>query len=169
MPLLARTLREISQILVLAILFALGVNAMSPRGIALMGQWDVSEGLVRAGAKNEVMTHDREITRVQDAYALFQTGSVLFVDARDETLYSEGHIKGAESLPVYDYDAHFENFIARHPRMDQTLITYCSGRECEDSHTLATYLTDDGYTKVVIFIDGYPAWQKEGFPVEYGH
>lgn len=160
------TVKEICQIFVLAVLTGLGANALSPHGIALVGQWDVNKGVVTAVAKNDVVSHDREITGVDEAYALYQTGSALFVDARDKTMYDEGHIKGAVDLSVYDYDLLFGEFIQAHPRMDQLIVTYCSGRECEDSHRLAQYLSEDGYTHVRVFIDGYPSWQAKGLPVE---
>ena len=49
------------------------------------------------------------------------------------------------------------------------IVTYCSGRECEDSLELATSLIQMGYDRVNVYIDGYPVWQKKGYPVDTGH
>ena len=46
------------------------------------------------------------------------------------------------------------------------MITYCSGRTCEDSHNLARLLSEVGFTDVRVFIDGFPGWEAEGYPVE---
>lgn len=158
---------EISLILLLATVTGFFVNALSPRGIALLGQWDVDKGVVTAAPKDGPVAHELEIHRVEEAYDLYRSGEALFVDARDESRYREGHIRGAVFLFPYDYDQLFEAFVTRYPDRDRLIVTYCSGRECEDSHTLARYLIEDGYTRVRVFIDGYPAWAAEGLPVDF--
>lgn len=163
------TLRDIALIVCAATLTALAVNALSPRGIALVGQWDVEKGVVSAVSKHDVVDYQREIKRVEDAFALYQAGESLFVDARDDDLFAQGHITGAAHLFVYDYDNVIDAFVERYPDKDRLIVTYCSGRECEDSHTLAQYLTEEGYRHVKVFIDGFPAWEKEGLPVERDH
>ena len=50
--------------------------------------------------------------------------------------------------------------------LEQPIVTYCSGRTCEDSHQLAWLLIDVGFSEVRIFIDGFPGWQAEGYPIE---
>ncbi len=160
-----KILKDMLLIIVLAAVTGLVVNSLSPRGITLMGDWDPSKGVVSANPKDRPVARDIEIRSVQEASTLFKDTSVLFVDAREETLFNEGHIQGAVSLFVYDYNKNFAAFMARYPK-DQPIVTYCSGRECEDSHTLARYLKEDGYTHVRVFVDGYPAWAEEGLPVE---
>ena len=163
-----KILRDILFIIVLAVLTGLTVNVFSTRGIALVGDWDIDNGVVSAKAKNQPVSHDIEIKTVQEAYTIFRGKSAVFLDARDGALYAEGHIKGAVHLFVNDYPRLFGEFLQTWP-LDQPIVTYCSGRECEDSHTLARYLKEDGYTDVRVFIDGYPAWVKEGLPVEKAH
>lgn len=163
---LSRTLMEMGVILCLALVTALFVNTLSPRGIALIGQWDVGRGVISAVSKNDAVVHQREIQSVADAFAIYRAGNALFVDARDDESYAEGHIKGAAHLFVYDYDMLIEAFIKAFPDRKRPLVTYCSGRECEDSHMLAQYLEEEGYSGVKVFIDGFPAWEKEGLPIE---
>ncbi len=158
-------LGELFLLLGLATALAFVVNAFSPRGIALLGQWDTSEGVISARAKNQVILRELEIPDVSRAKELYDQGGVLFVDARGASLYAEGHIRGAVSLPVGEFDMHIEEFRKRYP-LEQAIVTYCSGRECSDSHELAVRLFDAGFTNVSIFIDGFPAWEAEGLPVE---
>lgn len=164
----ARTFVEMGAILCISVIAAMAVNALSPRGIALIGQWDVAKGVISAVGRDDAVVHQREIMTVADALAIYQAGNALFVDARDTTLFEEGHIKGAFNLFVYEYDERFESFVQKFPDRDRLIVTYCSGRECEDSHLLADDLEQDGYTNVRVFIDGFPAWEKEGLPVETG-
>ena len=79
---LMKTLKEVSIITGVSIIAAFGVNYFSPHGIALVGQWDISQGVVSAIGKNDVVMDELEIDDVTHAWALFDTGNVLFVDAR---------------------------------------------------------------------------------------
>ena len=56
-------------------------------------------------------------------------------------------------------------FLERYPP-EASIITYCSGRTCLDSHHLAEFLLEFGYDKVTVFIDGFPGWEAEGHPIE---
>lgn len=160
-----KSVREIIYLLGAAIVISFIVNSLSPVGIALKGDWDTSQGVVTARSKTDVVVHDIEISSVFEAKDIYDTGKALFVDARQSETFMKGYIKGAVSLSVYDYDDLIDKFIATYSS-DQKIITYCSGRECDESHRLATYLKAEGYRDVRVFIDGFPAWEKEGFPVD---
>ena len=148
----------------LAVLTAFAVNAASSKGIALVGEWDTSQGVITAKAKDAPIFHELEIDDVLTAKEIYEAGAV-FVDARGSDDYAEGHIKGSVSLPTYQFEELRDDFINRFP-IDMTVVTYCSGRECDDSHVLAQYLLDEGYLEVKVFIDGYPGWEDAGYPVE---
>jgi rhodanese-related sulfurtransferase len=148
-----------------SVVVALIVNYFSPVGIALMGQWDTTRGVITAKAKNDVVAGKLEIEDVSRAKQLFDNGNVLFVDARTLDSYNDGHIPGAESLPVGQFDELIDAFLDKHPT-EKPIVTYCSGRTCEDSHNLAQLLVDFGYGDVKVFIDGFPGWQAEGYPIE---
>ena len=161
-------LREITKELVLlvgiALITAFTINAFSPKGIALFGEWDTSQGVVTAKPKDDAVFHELEIGDIFTAKALYEGGAI-FIDARAEEDYRAGRIKGAVSLPAWKFEElqhEFKNEFPTH----LMIVTYCSGRECDDSHVLAQCLLDEGYTDVTVFIDGYPAWEKEGFPIE---
>ena len=89
-------------------------------------------------------------------------GKAQFVDARANDAFIEGHIKEAISLPVGKFDIMIEHFLNRY-LPEQPIVTYCSGRTCEDSHRLAQLLIEFGYEKVSIMIDGFPGWREYGY------
>jgi rhodanese-related sulfurtransferase len=160
-----KTIKEIVILVGVSMILAFVVNALSPRGIALIGQWDIAGGLITASPAMITEGMPQEIDSVARAKEIFDKGYVLFVDARSSDNYENGHIQGAISLPVGQFDEKIESFLDRYPT-EQPIVTYCSGRTCEDSHDLAQFLTDAGFTDVRIFIDGFSGWQAEGFPVE---
>ena len=160
-----KTLKEVSIISGISVIIAFGVNYISPNGIALVGQWDTSRGVVTAVSKNDVVMEELEIDDITHAKALYDTGNVLFVDARTSDDYHDGHIKGAESLPVGQYDDFIDAFLEFHD-LDRPIVTYCSGRTCEDSHQLARLLMERGYMNISVMIDGFPGWEAEGYPIE---
>jgi rhodanese-related sulfurtransferase len=160
-----KTLKEVSIIIGISAIAAFAVNYLSPNGIALVGRWDISEGVVNAAGKNQVFMDELEIDDVTHAKTLFDTGQVLFVDARSLEDFNDGHIKGAVSLPVGQYDGRIDAFSKLY-NLDRPIVTYCSGRTCEDSHHLAQLLMERGYLNISVMIDGFPGWEAEGYPVE---
>ena len=153
-------------IVVISLTSAFGINYLSPKGIALFGEWDTSKGSVSAKSKQELpFIHELEIKDVLTAKQIFDKGDTVFVDARVEEDYAEGRIKGAVLMPLHQFDERIEEFLNKYP-LSKHIITYCSGRECEDSHLLAEKLIQMGYTETKIFIDGYPGWEEKGYPVE---
>ncbi len=157
--------KELAILVGIAVIAAFTVNYLSPDGIALFGEWDTSQGVITANSKEDVVVHEREIKDITAGKKIFDSGTALFVDARAQELYEEGHIKGAVSLPVGQFDLFIDKFMEEYPT-DTAIVTYCSGRECNDSHRLAQYLFEMGYTRIKVLIDGYPGWEAEGYPIE---
>ena len=160
-----KTIKEIIILVGVAVALAAVVNTFSPKGISLVGQWDTAKGVVTASPGGAAMENLTEIDSVARAREIFDAGDVLFVDARSQDDYENGHIPGAVSLPVSQFDERIEFFLKQYP-FEQPIVTYCSGRTCEDSHILARFLSEVGYINVRIFIDGFPGWKAEGYPIE---
>ena len=110
---------------------------------------------------------EARIAEVAEAYALFQKGAAVFIDARPADQYLTGHIAGALSLPAYEADSYLDALLSQ-VSPETTLVAYCSGAECDESHRTAEVLMQVGYRNIVIFASGFPAWQRAGFPVETG-
>jgi len=160
-----KLVKEITILLGIAVGLSLAVNFFSPVGIALVGRWDTSKGIVSANAKNDVVMDELEIDDAKTARQIYDSGAALFVDARSRENYEDGHIPGAVSLPVGQFDEQIDSFLSKHAP-EQPIVTYCSGRSCEDSHNLAQILLESGFVNVRVFIDGLPGWEAEGYPVE---
>jgi rhodanese-related sulfurtransferase len=153
-------------LLLLAVAFSLAllVNRLSPHGIPLIGQWETDLGVVTADTAEAALWMDFEISAPEVAKQVFDAGSALFVDVRSQDMFDAGHIPGAVSLPLGDFDARLEQFAAD-VSPTQPIVTYCSGRLCQDSHTAAQRLLERGFENVVVYIDGFPGWMDYGYPV----
>ena len=160
-----KIIREMIFLLGISIISAFAVNFFSPAGIALLGQWDEPPGIIASQTKNDVFSGELEIKHVKTAKQIYDKGKAVFVDARSLENFKNGHIKGAESLPLDQVDNLIKAFKEKYPA-DTSIVAYCSGRSCDDSHRLEQLLFDHGYINVSIFIDGYQAWKAEGFPIE---
>ncbi len=148
-----------------AVIAALCVNYFSPAGIPLVGRWDTSKGTISAKSKDDAVADEYVIDNVNAARDIYESGTAVFVDARPYQDYMDGHIKGAVSIPADEFDEAIRPFSERYA-LDTVIVAYCSGRTCDDSHRLSQLLVDYGYPNVSVFIDGFPAWQAEGLPIE---
>jgi rhodanese-related sulfurtransferase len=154
-----KTIKEIIILVGVSVILALVVNTLSPRGISLVGMWDTADLAEDPAGQPKI------IESVASAKSIFDKGDALYVDARSQNDYENGHIPGAVSLPMGQFEAGIEFFLNRYPP-EQPIVTYCSGRTCEDSHDLAQALSDVGFTNVRIFIDGFLGWEAQGYPIE---
>ena len=95
----------------------------------------------------------------------FESGSALFLDARPESQYLEGHIQGALNLPWQSVDHYFMEMADRIVG-SETIITYCDGESWDLSHELALFLKEMEYANVRVLVNGWTVWQQAGLPVE---
>ncbi|MDY6904560.1 MAG: rhodanese-like domain-containing protein [Thermodesulfobacteriota bacterium] len=151
------TLKEMMLLTVVAIGMALLVNSLSPNGIALMTPPSAD------GVPDEVAGFP--VVDFQAVKNLIESGTCIFADARPADAYAEGHLPGAVSMPVYEIEDYIFSFLDTYAT-DMTIITYCSGINCTDSHFLSEELAAAGYEDIRIFAEGMEKWQQEGMPVE---
>lgn len=99
----------------------------------------------------------------------FDEGTAIFVDARAIKEFREGHIRGAMRLTKEDFGggppAKVKNYL-----VGQRVIVYCVGSECTDSEAVIKRLIACNLQMGPYHIikDGFPGWQKAGYPVETG-
>jgi rhodanese-related sulfurtransferase len=92
-------------------------------------------------------------------------GTAVFIDARLAALYQDGHVQGAISFPVRDYEK--TRSLEKIANLKATkVVVYCSGKDCTDSSTLAGYLAKEGFLDIEIFEGGWPEWSAAGYPSE---
>lgn len=99
----------------------------------------------------------------------YAQGLILFIDAREDDPYQEGHIPGAYQLDHY----HPENYIATVLPVCQTatqIVVYCSGGDCEDSEFTAVTLREIGIPneKLFVYPGGMSEWTTNALPIELG-
>jgi len=82
---------------------------------------------------------------------------MLLVDSRPKRKkYDQGHIPGAVSIPDMEFDKHKDRLPADKRKL---VVFYCEGFQCKLSHKSAKKAIDLGYTNVMVFAAGYPAWK----------
>ena len=92
--------------------------------------------------------------------------AVYIIDARADKAFNDGHIPGALNVP-YDRFAEFYDFLlATVPMEATTVICYCWSPTCDFSDQLAQELRFMGYTNVLIYREGWDAWQEAEYSSE---
>ena len=103
----------------------------------------------------------------EEARALVDDASVMFVDARSVSDYETGHIPNAIAMPM-DTGAVGESTTAL-VRGAHTVVAYCdTSGECASSRRLASLLAEDGVHDVRVLRGGIPLWLSNDFPAESG-
>jgi rhodanese-related sulfurtransferase len=150
-----------------AVILGVVYNAVSPRGIDLIRK---DQGLAWSSDATRNATPSTSprptFINVDQAIKIFQRGDGLFIDARHEDEFNEGHIKGAISLPLSRLEAHPD--LVRGLPKDTLIVTYCSGEECALSIDLGERLALLGFTNVKVFFSGWLEWEKRNLPIETG-
>lgn len=148
-----------SAVLVLiSALIALGINQIRPDRLPLVGDWATSGQAVSSDGDGRVIPLDQ-------AQALFENQTAVFLDARPSAAYDQGHIQGALNLPTQAFDRYFPDIVDQLPE-DKALIAYCDGPACDLSHDLAEILQEMGYANVRVLVNGWTVWKDQGLPTE---
>lgn len=106
-----------------------------------------------------------EYIDLKTAKELFDKGKAIFIDARPQYRYIEGHIKGAISLSASMFIKQYEE-VKDKIFKDDILVIYCSGTPCNLSDKVAANLKEKGFLNLKIFSGGWDSWVKEKYPVE---
>ncbi len=172
--------REAGLILVTAVLVGAAVNAFRSESHKLA--WTQGHSVVQrktAPAASEVEQGAPSpspgagalFTEITPDVAFRMHGAgALFLDARRAAEYEAGHIAGARSIPIWEHDADARIDALRSDGVpsDKDIVVYCSGATCEDSARLAERLALAGFFKLSLYKDGFPDWEKRGWPVTHG-
>ena len=112
---------------------------------------------------NEKMSNPiiREIS-IDIAKDLFDQ-NMLFVDARSEEYYLEGHIPKAVCNDNLDS---LITKIEKQVAIDDGFVVYCSDDDCGSSEELAYLLQEQGFSNIYLFKGGWKQWVDNNLPIE---
>ena len=99
-----------------------------------------------------------------------QENLILFIDARGEDDYARGHIPGAFEFYPYHPEKYLADILPA-CQVAQQIVVYCTGGECEDSHSAALFLKEDAKVpadKLYVFGGGMTEWEAAKQPLEAG-
>lgn len=130
-------------------------------GITGKGLFDASLVSSRHGTDAPVTPPSISYDEARD---LFIQRRALFIDARHGYDYGAGHISGAVSIPLQEFDRN-------HPVLsglsrDQLLVVYCDGEGCNSSVELAGLLQSSGFQHARVFFGGWTEWIAHRQPTE---
>lgn len=187
-----RVVLESVLVAALGVLIAFGANALSPRGLKLDRDYFPGDNRAPAALTNPATNtagaappvhsaadHLREkgLNPLDSEKAEqlfrdpgFEQNQIIFIDARNDEHYQEGHIPGAFQLDRF----HPENYLGEVlPACmgARQVVVYCNGGECEDSEFAAILLRDSAHIpaeKLLVYAGGIAEWKARGLPVETG-
>ncbi|MGM0653730.1 MAG: rhodanese-like domain-containing protein [Thermodesulfobacteriota bacterium] len=153
-------------LLIICVMLSFGVNALSPNGIALRGQWNPDQGVVMAGANKAHAVDVMQINNPFKVKRLVESGPAVVLDVRRPDIYDLGHIPGALNFPLDDFEEDEKALLSKIKiTPEDEIIVYCAGVTCQDSHTFATRLVEMGFTHVAVYAGGFAEWEEMGFDV----
>lgn len=142
----------------LAAVIALSVNHLRSDGLPLVANWSPE-------AQLQLDSGDSLMIPFDEAEALFFAQAAVFLDARSQELFAEGHIQGSLSLPWDEFDQRFAAVMADIPQ-ETPIVTYCDGESCGLSKDLAMALLEKGYMNIQVLVNGWTLWQEKNLPIE---
>ena len=102
------------------------------------------------------------ITR-QQLQGRIARGDITVLEALPVSYWEAEHLPGALPFPLDDVDGQAARLL---PHRSAPVAVYCSNAACQNSHTVATRLTQLGYTAVFRYAEGKQDWIEAGLPVE---
>ena len=158
-----KTLTSFVLMALLALVLGTTFNALRPQGLSLIAKDLIETGAAGADTLVAAQTPQLATVTFAEVDALFSKELAVFVDARDQDKFSQGHIPGAINLPT---DAYRNEEIPFTMPKGMLLVLYCDGGDCEWSHELADLMIERGYQKVRIYTGGFEEWNQLSMPVE---
>lgn len=151
-----KTIIEVLSILAVSFMAALIFNQASGNRIHIFQNFKKVEPVDQ---EYNIETIDIEVLR----YYLGRDGTIV-LDARSAEEFSSGHIPGSSNFSIYEFDSLFRER-GELLKLGNTIIVYCSGPDCEDSHMLAAKLSEKGINDIFLFKGGIEEWVGSGYEI----
>ncbi len=153
-----RFILEITIIVGLSLMIAMGVNFLSSSGLPVFESYVPPKKEV----KEEIFIQEIDAEFLK---TLLEGDMAVLFDARKTSEYKLGHIPGAISFSLYEFDERYGQ-LSDLINSGKTIVTYCVNPSCHDSHLLATKLYEKGYRDLLIYKEGIEGWLELGNPAE---
>jgi rhodanese-related sulfurtransferase len=180
-------------LLVVGVLFALFANRLSPVGLSLKRDYFARQRhptITTNTGKSSAAPDPREshetaleerlrskgliVIATKEAEQLFRDPQyeqelIVFVDARNDRHYQEGHIPGAYQFDHY-YPEKYLPMVLPACMNATKVVVYCTGGKCEDSEFAAATLVEAGIpaSNIAVYVGGITDWLAEKGPIETG-
>lgn len=141
-------------------------NTVNPNGIPLDHRKIANSNDVKSDIVETTVNCEPIPIYIEDAFALFDSGDVIFVDSRQPEEFAEGHISGAINIPVDQafpmYNRHKDKF-----PLDSKIVFYCDVG-CDSAMELAFFFCKQDFVdgNILVYEDGFASWRDSGYPVE---
>ena len=144
----------------LSIIVALASNTIRSKSIPLLAK-EIEQATTVDMVSDEPFLLTISLEQALDFYEK----DVLFLDARDDGYYAQGHIKGAiKNIFFMELIFNIESIQSK----NDPLVVYCGDPGCGDSEDLAYDLQTEGFTKLYVFKGGCLEWSAASYPSETG-
>jgi len=102
--------------------------------------------------------------------ARYEQGLIIFVDARNDDHYRQGHIPGAYQFD-HMYPEKYLGAVLPACNTAQQVVVYCDGGDCELSEFAAEFLRGSAGVandKLFVYSGGLKEWERRHLPLEIG-
>ena len=155
---ISSSIHQIYLYIIVSTIFSISLNVFRSDPLSLIAQDLVMVESVEE-LSNDVNQGIKEIN-LEIARDLFEK-NILFIDARAEEYYLEGHIPGAICNDNFDQ---LINDIDSRIINNDFFVVYCSDDDCGSSEELAYQLFDQGYLNIYLFKGGWKQWIENSLP-----
>ena len=153
---------QVISIIIVSFIFGVGYNAVRTENLSLLYQKPVERTVEEVDSllSETTILSAPEYINLESAKEMYDR-EIIFIDARDEEEFAEGHIKGAILAPSTP------ELVQLTPDRSTPIVTYCGGGECDVSMELAVELMDSwDYERIFVYKGGWPEWKAAEYPVE---
>ena len=169
------TIGQTALLLVLGAAIGVGVNTVRGKDqIDLRRNYFPPPTTAPASATQPVQKREFQELTLDEVVEVFDdakvvTGEYVFVDARADGPYQEGHIPGALQCDYYRSERYLPSVLDRVQNAEKVVV-YCNGGDCEDSLLVCREFLSLAVPpeRTYVFRGGWEAWKQAGEPFEQG-
>jgi len=122
----------------------------------------------------KLVKHPYQEIDVDEAIRVFndpqtESGLNVFIDARDDEHFEEGHIPGAVPCFPYEIEKCIDNVMQKVNGVERVIV-YCGGGDCEDSIFMCRELIEAGVDERIVYLyaGGWKEWSSKNLPSATG-